>query len=208
MTTRDCAEARESMQAFLDGILPPAGRRALDEHVASCARCRAAFADLERLGGLLADWPRVAPSAGFAERVLAAVRPAAPALRPVPARVLVALAAIALALTAVLLAPGTRDGCARLLAAGTERGASDAVALARVLAAVLTALVPLLERAAALVSALLATAKGVVIAVEHLSAGPLGFAAALALSLALAAGALIRHIVNPRERRGLHVLVL
>jgi anti-sigma factor RsiW len=195
------------MQALLDGALGREDRRVFEEHVAGCAACREAHADLRRLAGLLAAWPRIAPSPGLAARVLAAVRPAAPALLPIPARVLAGLAVIALAATGILLAPGTRDAFARLLAAGTERGASDAVALARAIAAVLTALVPLLEQASAVLAALLATGKGFLIAVGHLSAGPLGFAALLTLTLALAAGVLFRHLVHPRERRGLHVLV-
>ena len=210
MTGKDlCAEARERMQAFLDGLLDAADRRALEEHVALCAACREAFAEARRLASLLGGWARVAPSPRFTERVLAAIRlPApAPAPRPVPARVVVALAAVALAITGVLLAPGTRDAFARLLAAGTQRGASDAVTLARVLATVLTGLVTVCETAATLVAPILAAARGLAVAIQHVSSGPLGFAAALTLSLALAAGVLYRQLVSPRERRGLHVLV-
>jgi len=206
MTENDrCFEARERMQALLDGPLSPGDRRALDAHAAACPACREALADAVVLSRALSGWPRIAPSAGFADRVLAAIRARRPAPQPLPARVLLALAAVALGLTGILLAPQTREWFARWLAAGTERGASDAVVLSRALAAVLTALVPLFERAAELVAPLAATVRALAIAVQHVSAGPLGFAAAVVL--ALAAVFLIRHLLNPRERRGLHVLV-
>jgi predicted anti-sigma-YlaC factor YlaD len=206
MTASDrCFEARERMQALLDGPLSSGDRRALDAHAAECPACREALADTTALARALSAWPRVAPSAGFADRVLAAIRAKRPAREPLPARVLIALAAVALGLTGVLLAPQTREWFARWLAAGTERGASDAVVLSRALAAVLTALVPLFERAAELVAPLAATVRALAIAVQHVSAGPVGLAAAVLV--ALAAVFLIRHLLNPRERRGLHVLL-
>jgi len=79
----------EQIQAFLEGDLPREGRerRLLEEHLKSCARCsaevdawRVLFADLSEL----AARPLPRPSAGFADRVMSAVRIPEPA--PQPAR--------------------------------------------------------------------------------------------------------------------------
>lgn len=206
MTNIDaCSAARERMQALLDGPLAPVDEAALESHAGGCAACREALADFRRLETALSGWPRLAPSEGFANRVLASIRGIRPAPRPLPTRVVVAITAIAAALTGLLLAPPTREALVRLLAAGTERGASDAVIVSRAFVALLTAVVPLFERAAALLAPLVATVKAVAIAALHVSAGPLGLAAAVLV--ALAAGIFVMRLLNPRERRGLHVLV-
>jgi predicted anti-sigma-YlaC factor YlaD len=62
---------------FLDGELDLAGRRLLAEHRRSCPACDQSFAHLERLVLALGTLERPLPPAGFAERVLADVRPAA-----------------------------------------------------------------------------------------------------------------------------------
>lgn len=65
---------------WLDRDLEPEGERRLAAHRAGCPECEAAFAEMERLAEALAGLERFEPRAGFADRVLAAVRPA-----PVPA---------------------------------------------------------------------------------------------------------------------------
>jgi anti-sigma factor RsiW len=79
----------EQIQAFLEGDLPREGRgrRLLEEHLASCARCsaeveawRVLFADLREL----ASRPLPLPTPGFADRVMSEVR--IPEAAPQPAR--------------------------------------------------------------------------------------------------------------------------
>lgn len=56
-----CEQYSEAIGELVDGTLDPAGRRALDEHLASCAACRALAADLRRIHREAAELPRVAP---------------------------------------------------------------------------------------------------------------------------------------------------
>jgi anti-sigma factor RsiW len=65
---------------LMDGELEAEGRRWLAQHRAACARCDREFAEMERLAVTLGALERPAPQAGFADRVLAQVRPA-----PIPA---------------------------------------------------------------------------------------------------------------------------
>jgi len=78
MTQHTSHLSAESMQAFLEGDLPPGERRPVEEHLAACARCsaeldawRVLFADLS---GLAAPAPR----AGFSDRVMVRVQVPAP----------------------------------------------------------------------------------------------------------------------------------
>lgn len=50
----NCIEAAELLGARADGELDPAQARAVDEHLADCARCRAAAQSLEALGRAVA----------------------------------------------------------------------------------------------------------------------------------------------------------
>jgi anti-sigma factor RsiW len=77
----------EQIQALLEGDLPREGRerRLLEEHLTACARCssevdawRVLFADLSEL----AARPLPRPSAGFADRVMSAVRITEPVAEP------------------------------------------------------------------------------------------------------------------------------
>lgn len=61
---------------LLDGELEAEGRRWLAEHRAGCERCDREFAEMDRLSAVLASLERPAPRPGFADRVLAQVRPA------------------------------------------------------------------------------------------------------------------------------------
>jgi anti-sigma factor RsiW len=73
------------LEALVDGTLPETEGATVASHVQTCGRCAAEVEELRQLFAALADLPRVAPSAGFADRVMAGVRVAeAPAT--VPAR--------------------------------------------------------------------------------------------------------------------------
>lgn len=72
MNTSSCAVVREAAPEFVLGTLDGAERARVIDHLDGCARCRdevAALADTVNDLALLA--PEVAPSPGFAERVLA-----------------------------------------------------------------------------------------------------------------------------------------
>jgi anti-sigma factor RsiW len=74
----------ERLQAFVEESLDDAGRVAVQAHVASCTHCQAELQEWRSLFTALAGLPQHAPSAGFAERVMAGV--VAP--EPWPVRVL------------------------------------------------------------------------------------------------------------------------
>jgi anti-sigma factor RsiW len=75
----------EEFQALLEGELPEGERSRLEEHVARCARCAAELEGWQALFQALAEVPPLAPSAVFADRVLAGV--ARPEPRSLAARV-------------------------------------------------------------------------------------------------------------------------
>ena len=67
----------EEIQAFLEGDLSTqlgGDRRRVEEHLAACARCSAELEGWRVLFGDLASLPAAAPTAGFADRVMAGVR--------------------------------------------------------------------------------------------------------------------------------------
>lgn len=72
----------ERIQAFLEGELPRQEQAAFEEHAHSCARCSA---EVEAWGLVLAELsglPRIEPSPGFAERVMASMNaPASSSVR-------------------------------------------------------------------------------------------------------------------------------
>jgi hypothetical protein len=63
----------ERLQAFVEEGLDEAERVVVQGHVASCAHCQAELQEWRSLFAALADLPEHAPSAGFAERVMAGV---------------------------------------------------------------------------------------------------------------------------------------
>ena len=67
-------------QRLLDSQLDTEGRRWLEHHRAWCPECDRSFSRLERITAALESLPAFEPSRGFADRVLAEVRPA-----PLPA---------------------------------------------------------------------------------------------------------------------------
>lgn len=71
------------LEALADGSLPAADRATVASHVEACASCAAEVDGFRQLFAALAGLPRLAPSAGFADRVMANVRVApAPATAP------------------------------------------------------------------------------------------------------------------------------
>ncbi len=77
---RDCAQLRAVAAEFVLGTLDGHERAAVVEHLATCARCRA---EVDSVSGAVSDLallaPRMPPSPGFTNRVLAAMEvPTAP----------------------------------------------------------------------------------------------------------------------------------
>ena len=68
----------ERLQAFLDGDLPAGDVARVEEHLAACVRCSEELASWSVLFEDLDGLPSLAPPAGFAERVIAGIQPAAP----------------------------------------------------------------------------------------------------------------------------------
>ncbi len=81
----------ERLQALLDGQLPPEGRLRVEQHVLGCARCAAELTAWRALFEELEDLAVLAPSAGFAERVIEGIEDQQ--RRPLAARARAALAA-------------------------------------------------------------------------------------------------------------------
>ena len=67
-------EWNDRLQDLLDGDVAGSERAALESHVAGCARCRAQFAKLKKLDGLLrAKIDSPAPNASFDQQVFARI---------------------------------------------------------------------------------------------------------------------------------------
>ena len=83
-------EARQQLSAYLDGELPAAERRAVDDALAASAELRAELDALRHTADLVHTMPRITAPAGFADRVAAAIAADgaaadAPAQAPAPA---------------------------------------------------------------------------------------------------------------------------
>jgi predicted anti-sigma-YlaC factor YlaD len=68
-----CEEASRDLIGYLDRRANSAERRAVEDHLASCAACRAYAEQLRGLWSVLDDVPAVEPSIGFDARVRARV---------------------------------------------------------------------------------------------------------------------------------------
>jgi hypothetical protein len=112
-----CEQTRSLAPELALGIADGAERAAALEHLAGCAECRRAVAELSEVTDeLLLRAPEREPPPGFESRVLAQLRPAPPASTPprrrwLPARPLLVLApaAVTAAIAAVVVLGATRD---------------------------------------------------------------------------------------------------
>jgi len=60
-----CDELEESFIAYLDGRAKPALRARMENHLASCAACRARAEEFRRISDVLDELPEVSPSPAF-----------------------------------------------------------------------------------------------------------------------------------------------
>jgi anti-sigma factor RsiW len=75
-----CAETERRLHAYFDGELDALGAAAFEEHLATCAECRAALEDLREMRARLrGDLPRERAPAALAARIRAALDAEAPA---------------------------------------------------------------------------------------------------------------------------------
>jgi anti-sigma factor RsiW len=64
----------ERLQDFVEASLDEALRSSVDAHLAGCQRCRTEVEEYRALFGALESLPELAPSVGFADRVMSGVR--------------------------------------------------------------------------------------------------------------------------------------
>lgn len=69
----------ERLQERVEGTLDRAEQAVVDSHLSTCAHCQAEVEEIHALFELLADLPELAPSAAFADAVMARVRVPRPA---------------------------------------------------------------------------------------------------------------------------------
>jgi hypothetical protein len=70
----------DRLEALVEDTLDRADKAVVESHLATCERCQVEVADLRSLFEALATLPEVAPSAGFADRVMKGVRVPRPVL--------------------------------------------------------------------------------------------------------------------------------
>ncbi|HEX6938491.1 MAG TPA: zf-HC2 domain-containing protein [Longimicrobiales bacterium] len=63
----------ERLEAFAEGVLDDADRAVVESHLVMCARCQAEADEWKALFAALSSLPRIEPSPGFADRVMAGV---------------------------------------------------------------------------------------------------------------------------------------
>ena len=69
-----CEDVLKQLTAFSSGELPADVRQAVQAHLAECAACRAALAEVDALAGVLASGRTPPVPRGFAARVMMAAR--------------------------------------------------------------------------------------------------------------------------------------
>jgi anti-sigma factor RsiW len=111
-----CKGMEDKLVAYLDGRARPAERRAVEEHLAVCADCRARSSEFSALWSALDDLPAISPSPAFEASLRArlAAEPARRGLRswvqlPSPRLAFAATALIALAVWISSLPQATRN---------------------------------------------------------------------------------------------------
>jgi len=68
-----CKDIEEKLTAYREGVLSPEERRIVESHLASCAKCSSALADLEKIVGLLKNLPEIEPPPWFTQKIMAQV---------------------------------------------------------------------------------------------------------------------------------------
>jgi len=66
-----CRQSREQLHLYIDGVLDEQKRRALEEHLAVCAKCRTELQLLRGIVEAVETEPLLEPRADFASRVMA-----------------------------------------------------------------------------------------------------------------------------------------
>jgi len=98
----NCEQARDILSEYIDGELAPELRRDLEQHVAECARCRAALDTLRRTAEAVRDLPKVPAPRGLSKTILTTIGATAPAVRARTRRWMLAANAVAFAACALL----------------------------------------------------------------------------------------------------------
>ena len=73
----NCEEVQEQLSEYLETLLDSSAARAIDSHLAACARCAEMLAGLAQCRRLVAALPQVEPPLGFVARVMAQVNESA-----------------------------------------------------------------------------------------------------------------------------------
>jgi hypothetical protein len=103
-----CKEIENRLPAYQDGLMPPEEHQNIEEHLASCPRCRRAFEDLQRMGQLVGGLDEVEPPPFFEQRIMSRVREEAGQKKGIiqrlfyPLRIKVPIQALATIVIAVL----------------------------------------------------------------------------------------------------------
>jgi hypothetical protein len=69
-----CGEIEKLLPACLDDLLPQEKRKGVEAHLASCERCRLAFADLRKAGNIVRRLGEVEPPPFFEQRIMSRIR--------------------------------------------------------------------------------------------------------------------------------------
>jgi anti-sigma factor (TIGR02949 family) len=80
-----CETVYASLQEYVDGQLSPAETQAVEDHLATCAACRAELALLRQVDNALAQQPILEAPADLTARIMAQVRATAQATARLPA---------------------------------------------------------------------------------------------------------------------------
>lgn len=103
----DCSRARELLEEYFEGTLPPRRRHEVSAHVSVCAGCAEELAQIQKVASALAAAPLVEPSVGVLRAITRrAVTLPAPATRRALVRGWRQVAVLAAACVAVLAGSG------------------------------------------------------------------------------------------------------
>jgi hypothetical protein len=69
-----CKDIEEKLTACQEGVLSPEEKNLVENHLAACAQCASALADLKKTVELLRELPEVEPPPWFTQKIMAQVR--------------------------------------------------------------------------------------------------------------------------------------